>query len=176
MSDEQLIKQILRSKTKYEACHALKPSPAGASGSASVRCPCPVAACPRGVATALRARGPQVLGLSTTCTEEEVQKAYRRLALRIHPDKCKAPKAQDAFAELDMARTFVLDALLAQQRRREGDAALERERNKKANLREQARPRSRSPVARSRLSPTPTSPSSQAGRCRCARAAVGHPV
>ncbi|KAJ1262566.1 hypothetical protein BS78_09G118700 [Paspalum vaginatum] len=38
-----------------------------------------------------------VLGLERRCSAEEIRKAYRRLSLKVHPDKNKAPGAEDAF-------------------------------------------------------------------------------
>lgn len=39
----------------------------------------------------------EVMGLPKTCTEKEIKKAYKKLALKLHPDKCKHPKAEEAF-------------------------------------------------------------------------------
>ena len=50
--------------------------------------------------------------------------------------RCNAPKAKDAFAALDVARTFVLEALAADQRRAEGQAALQREAARKDTVAE----------------------------------------
>ena len=51
------------------------------------------------VATVLQAGSDyyRVLGLERGAGEAEVKKAYRRLALRLHPDKNAAPRASDAF-------------------------------------------------------------------------------
>ncbi|KAF6995558.1 hypothetical protein CFC21_012039 [Triticum aestivum] len=44
-----------------------------------------------------------ILGVERTCSLEEIRKAYRRLSLKIHPDKNKAPGAEDAFKMLSKA-------------------------------------------------------------------------
>ena len=36
-------------------------------------------------------------------TEDAIRKAYRNLARRIHPDKCGAPRAKDAFHRVKVA-------------------------------------------------------------------------
>ncbi|EOY31035.1 Heat shock protein DnaJ isoform 2 [Theobroma cacao] len=38
-----------------------------------------------------------ILGLEKTCSVEDVRKAYRKLSLKVHPDKNKAPGAEEAF-------------------------------------------------------------------------------
>lgn len=39
----------------------------------------------------------EILGLEKNCTAEDVKKAYRKLSLKVHPDKNKAPGAEEAF-------------------------------------------------------------------------------
>ena len=39
----------------------------------------------------------EVLGLTRECSESELKKSYRKLALQFHPDKNKAPGAAEAF-------------------------------------------------------------------------------
>lgn len=44
-----------------------------------------------------------VLGVERRCTVEEIRKAYRRLSLKVHPDKNKVPGAEDAFKMVSKA-------------------------------------------------------------------------
>lgn len=49
------------------------------------------------------------LNLRFDSAVEEVRKAYRKLSLMVHPDKCKHPKASDAFDILGEAQKDLLD-------------------------------------------------------------------
>ena len=39
----------------------------------------------------------QILGVSRDAEEADLKKQYRRLALQLHPDKNRAPRADEAF-------------------------------------------------------------------------------
>lgn len=41
-------------------------------------------------------------------SRDEVNKAYRKLAVLLHPDKCMAPGSEDAFKAVVNARTALL--------------------------------------------------------------------
>lgn len=45
----------------------------------------------------------QVLGLAEGAATEEVRRAFRRGAARVHPDKCRLPRAEAAFKLLAAA-------------------------------------------------------------------------
>lgn len=45
----------------------------------------------------------EVLGVSKNATDEELKSAYRKLALKYHPDRCKDPDAKDKFSEVNEA-------------------------------------------------------------------------
>ncbi|KAE9602278.1 hypothetical protein Lal_00049627 [Lupinus albus] len=45
----------------------------------------------------------EILGLEKNCTVEDVRKAYRKLSLKVHPDKNKAPGAEEAFKAVSKA-------------------------------------------------------------------------
>ena len=51
----------------------------------------------------------QVLGLKKGATEDEFKKAYRKLALKFHPDKNKSPGAEDKFKEIAEAYEVLCD-------------------------------------------------------------------
>eukprot|EP01022_Parablepharisma_sp_SALTPOND_P004446 TRINITY_DN120321_c0_g1_i1.p1 TRINITY_DN120321_c0_g1~~TRINITY_DN120321_c0_g1_i1.p1 ORF type:complete len:399 (+),score=43.32 TRINITY_DN120321_c0_g1_i1:420-1616(+) len=45
----------------------------------------------------------EILGVEKTATEEEIKKQYKKLALRLHPDKNRAPQATEAFKKVAQA-------------------------------------------------------------------------
>ncbi|KAL8142826.1 hypothetical protein V2J09_015858 [Rumex salicifolius] len=44
-----------------------------------------------------------ILGVEKACSMEEIKKAYRKLSLKVHPDKNKAPGAEEAFKKVSKA-------------------------------------------------------------------------
>jgi curved DNA-binding protein CbpA len=45
----------------------------------------------------------EILGLTKGASDEEIKKAYKKLALKFHPDKNRAPNATDAFKKISTA-------------------------------------------------------------------------
>ena len=51
----------------------------------------------------------KILGVSEIATDDEIKKAYRKLALKWHPDKNKSPGAEDKFKEISEAYDVLSD-------------------------------------------------------------------
>ncbi|XP_016064552.1 PREDICTED: dnaJ homolog subfamily C member 27 isoform X2 [Miniopterus natalensis] len=52
-----------------------------------------------------------MLGVKPGASRDEVNKAYRKLAVLLHPDKCVAPGSEDAFKAVVNARTALLKSI-----------------------------------------------------------------
>ncbi|GAV74920.1 DnaJ domain-containing protein/DUF1977 domain-containing protein [Cephalotus follicularis] len=44
-----------------------------------------------------------ILGVEKSCSVEEIRKAYRKMSLKVHPDKNKAPGSEEAFKKVSKA-------------------------------------------------------------------------
>jgi hypothetical protein len=51
-----------------------------------------------------------ILGISKSASDDEIKKAYRKLALRLHPDKCKEEGAEEAFKKVGEAFSVLSDS------------------------------------------------------------------
>ncbi len=47
--------------------------------------------------------------MSKNCSEGDLKKAFKRKAIRVHPDKNPAPKATDAFKKVNAAMACLSD-------------------------------------------------------------------
>ncbi|KAI3714799.1 hypothetical protein L6452_21759 [Arctium lappa] len=45
----------------------------------------------------------EILGLENSCSVEDIRKSYRKLSLKVHPDKNKAPGSEEAFKKVSKA-------------------------------------------------------------------------
>ena len=51
----------------------------------------------------------EVLGVSKNATDDELKRAYRKLAMQWHPDRCKDPNAKEKFTEINEAYETLSD-------------------------------------------------------------------
>lgn len=56
----------------------------------------------------------RILGLEKECSTEEIRKAYRKVSLKVHPDKNKSPGADEAFKSVSKAFACLNDPELRQ--------------------------------------------------------------
>ncbi len=68
----------------------------------------------------------EVLGVGRSASDDEIKKAYRKLALQYHPDRNKAPEATERFKEATEAYQVLSDAEKRSAYDRYGHAAFDR--------------------------------------------------
>src|SRR6266487_4337917 len=68
----------------------------------------------------------EILSVSRNATDDDIKKAYRRLALQYHPDRNSAPEATERFKEATEAYQVLSDADKRSQYDRYGHSAFER--------------------------------------------------
>eukprot|EP00834_Sanchytrium_tribonematis_P000028 NODE_2_length_91304_cov_0.692462.p28 type:complete len:356 gc:universal NODE_2_length_91304_cov_0.692462:41187-40120(-) len=51
-----------------------------------------------------------IMDLDKNCSETDIKKSYRKLALHLHPDKCADPRAKEAFLKVSKAFSILSDS------------------------------------------------------------------
>ena len=51
----------------------------------------------------------EILGVSKSASDEQIKKAFRKLALEFHPDRNKSPDASEKFKEISEAYQVLTD-------------------------------------------------------------------
>jgi len=64
----------------------------------------------------------EVLGVSENATQDEIKKAYRKLARKYHPDICKKPECEEKFKEINTAYEILGDPEKRKQYDQMGDS------------------------------------------------------
>jgi len=64
----------------------------------------------------------ETLGVSENATQDEIKKAYRKLARKYHPDICKKPECEEKFKEINTAYEILGDPEKRKQYDQMGDA------------------------------------------------------
>ncbi|AZV46937.1 DnaJ family protein [Nautilia sp. PV-1] len=64
----------------------------------------------------------EVLGVSENASQDEIKKAYRKLARKYHPDICKKPECEEKFKEINTAYEILGDEEKRKQYDQMGDA------------------------------------------------------
>ena len=67
----------------------------------------------------------EILGVSKTATDEEIKRAFRKLAKQYHPDINKEPGAEEKFKEIGEAYAVLSDATKRRQYDQFGHAAFQ---------------------------------------------------
>ena len=68
-----------------------------------------------------------ILGLNTSATERDIKLAYRKLAMRYHPDRNKETGAKERFIQVNEAYEFLSDPSLRVQHRKQLSNKVNRE-------------------------------------------------
>ena len=62
-----------------------------------------------------KTKAANILGISENASESEIKTAYKKLAIKFHPDKNKDPDAEDKFKDISTAYNYLLNPQQEQQ-------------------------------------------------------------